>query len=91
MNKTELISKIASDAGITKDQAALLIGSLTKTISKVLKEGGKVAIPGFGTFSTSKRAARNGRNPQTGAVIKIKNKKVVKFKAAKALTDPPGL
>ena len=70
MNKAELITKIADDAGVTK----------------TLKGGGKVTLVGFGTFSVSKRAARNGRNPQTGAVIKIKAKKVAKFKAGKELS-----
>ena len=85
MNKAELISKIADDAGITKTQATLLWILSLKRVTKTLKGGGKVTLVGFGTFSVSKRAARNGRNPQTGAVIKIKAKKVARFKAGKEL------
>ncbi len=87
MNKAELITKIAADAGITKPQANEALNSFVTTVTKTLKGGGKVTLVGFGTFSVSKRAARNGRNPQTGAVIKIKAKKVAKFKAGKALSS----
>jgi DNA-binding protein HU-beta len=86
MNKAELITKIADDAGITKTQANASVDSLIEAVTKTLKSGGKVTLVGFGTFSVSKRAARNGRNPQTGAVIKIKAKKVAKFKAGKELS-----
>lgn len=86
MNKAELISKIADDAGITKTQANTALDSFVTAVTKTLKGGGKVTLVGFGTFSVSKRAARNGRNPQTGAVIKIKAKKVAKFKAGKELS-----
>ena len=72
MNKAELIAKIADDAGITKTQANAGLDSFVEAVTKTLKGGGKVTLVGFGTFSVSKRAARNGRNPQTGAVIKIK-------------------
>ncbi len=85
MNKAELISKIADDAGITKTQANASVDSFIEAVTKTLKGGGKVTLVGFGTFSVSKRAARNGRNPQTGAVIKIKAKKVARFKAGKEL------
>jgi len=85
MNKAELISKIADDAGITKTQANSALDSFVEGVTKTLKGGGKVTLVGFGTFSVSKRAARNGRNPQTGAVIKIKAKKVARFKAGKEL------
>ncbi len=85
MNKAELISKISDDAEITKTQANAAIDSFTEAVTKTLKGGGKVTLVGFGTFSVSKRAARNGRNPQTGQVIKIKAKKVAKFKAGKEL------
>ena len=85
MNKSELIQKIADDAGITKTQANATIDSFVEAVTKTLKGGGKVTLVGFGTFSVSKRAARNGRNPQTGAVIKIKAKKVARFKAGKEL------
>jgi DNA-binding protein HU-beta len=87
MNKAELIAKMADDAGITKSQANAALDSFTTTVTKTLKGGGKVTLVGFGTFSVSKRAARNGRNPQSGAVIKIKAKKGAKFKAGKELSS----
>ncbi|PUZ28286.1 DNA-binding protein HU [Chitinophaga parva] len=87
MNKAELIDKLAKDAGITKTQANEALDSFTKAVADSLKKGGKVTLVGFGTFSVTKRAARNGRNPQTGQIIKIKAKKVAKFKAGKALSD----
>jgi DNA-binding protein HU-beta len=86
MNKAELIAKIAEDAGITKTQANATLDSFVGAVTKTLKGNGKVTLVGFGTFSVSKRAARNGRNPQSGAVIKIKAKKVAKFKAGKELS-----
>ena len=86
MNKAELIAKIADDAGITKTQANATVDSFVDAVTKSLKKGDKVTLVGFGTFSVSKRAARNGRNPQTGAVIKIKARKVAKFKAGKELS-----
>ena len=85
MNKADLIGKIAEDAGITKGQANSALDSFVETVTKTLKKGDKVTLVGFGTFSVTKRAARNGRNPQTGATIKIKAKKVAKFKAGKEL------
>ncbi|MEP7277584.1 MAG: HU family DNA-binding protein [Bacteroidota bacterium] len=85
MNKAELIAKISDDAGITKTQGNTVLDSFIEAVTKTLKGGGKVTLVGFGTFSVSKRAARNGRNPQTGAVIKIKARKVAKFKAGKEL------
>ncbi|HEY0272228.1 DNA-binding protein HU-beta [Chitinophaga costaii] len=87
MNKAELIDKVAKDAGVTKTQANEALDSFTKAVADTLKKGGKVTLVGFGTFSVTKRAARNGRNPQTGQIIKIKAKKVAKFKAGKALSD----
>ena len=86
MNKAELIAKIADDAGLTKTQANASLDAFVDAVTKTLKKGDKVTLVGFGTFSVSKRAARNGRNPQTGAVIKIKAKKVAKFKAGKELS-----
>ena len=86
MNKAELIAKMADDAGVTKTQANASLDSFVEAVTKSLKGGGKVTLVGFGTFSVSKRAARNGRNPQTGAVIKIKAKRVAKFKAGKELS-----
>lgn len=87
MNKAELIAKLAEDAGITKTEANATLDSFISAVTKTLKGGGKVTLVGFGTFSVTKRAARNGRNPQTGAVIKIKAKKVAKFKAGKDLAS----
>lgn len=86
MNKAELVAKLAEDAGITKAQANAALDSFTETITKTLKSGDKVTLVGFGTFSVSKRQARTGRNPQTGAAIKIKAKKVARFKAGKELS-----
>ena len=85
MNKAELIAKVADDAGVTKTQANAAVDSFVDAVTKTLKKGDKVTLVGFGTFTVSKRAARNGRNPQTGAVIKIKAKKVARFKAGKEL------
>ena len=85
MNKAELIAKLSDDAGVTKTQANAALDSFVEAVTKTLKGGGKVTLVGFGTFTVSKRAARNGRNPQTGAVIKIKAKKVARFKAGKEL------
>ena len=85
MNKGELIAKVSEDAGITKTQANDALDSFIEAVTKTLKGGGKVTLVGFGTFSVSKRSARNGRNPQTGAIIKIKARKVAKFKAGKEL------
>ncbi len=86
MNKAELIAKMADDAGVTKTQANASLDSFVEAVTKTLKSGNKVTLVGFGTFSVTKRAARNGRNPQTGATIKIKAKKVAKFKAGKELS-----
>jgi DNA-binding protein HU-beta len=83
MNKAELIEKIAKDAGMTKTQANATIDCFTSSVTGALKKGDKVTLVGFGTFSVTARAARNGRNPQTGATIKIKARKVPKFKAGK--------
>jgi len=86
MNKAELIAQLAEDAGITKTQANAALDSFVDTVTKTLKKGDKVTLVGFGTFSVSKRAARTGRNPQTGETIKIKDKKVARFKAGKELS-----
>ena len=85
MNKTELIDSVAGEAGITKASATKAIEALVGGIEKSLRKGNKVTLVGFGTFAISKRKARTGRNPQTGAPIKINAKKVVRFKAGKAL------
>lgn len=86
MNKAELIARISDDTDVTKSQANAVLDSFVNTVTKTLKAGGKVTLVGFGTFSVSKRVARNGRNPQTGESIKIKAKKVAKFKAGKELS-----
>lgn len=87
MNKAELVSKMAEDAGITKTQATTALESFVEAITKTLKSGDRFTLTGFGTFSVTKRAARKGRNPQTGEVIKIKARKVAKFKAGKELSS----
>ena len=87
MNKAELIAQIADEAGITKTQANTALDAFVDAVTKTLKKGDKVTLVGFGTFSVSKRAARNGRNPQTGEVIKIKARKVARFKAGKELSS----
>jgi DNA-binding protein HU-beta len=87
MNKGDLIAKISEDTGISKTQANSAIDSITEAITKTLKGGGKVTLVGFGTFSVGKRSARVGRNPKTGVTIKIKAKKVAKFKAGKELAS----
>jgi len=85
MNKGDLILKISDEVGISKTQANAAIDAFTEAVTKTLKSGGKVTLVGFGTFSVGKRSARTGRNPKTGATIKIKAKKVAKFKAGKEL------
>ncbi|MFP5039472.1 HU family DNA-binding protein [Parasediminibacterium sp. JCM 36343] len=86
MNKADLIAQISEDAGITKTEANAALDSFTAAVTKALKKGDKVTLVDFGTFSVSARAARTGRNPQTGEAIKIKAKKVAKFKAGKELS-----
>ncbi len=81
MNKAELIDAIAADAGLTKVDAKKALEGFVKATTLALSKGGRVALVGFGSFSVSKRAARKGRNPQTGKEIKIAAKSVVKFKA----------
>jgi DNA-binding protein HU-beta len=85
MNKADLIDRIASGAGINKTQAAGAIDTAVDSITSALKKGDRVALIGFGTFSISQRKARNGRNPQTGATIKIAARKVAKFSAGAEL------
>ncbi len=86
MNKSDLISKMAGDADITKAQATEALNSFLGSTSDALKKGDKLILVGFGTFSVSKRAARTGRNPRTGKEIKIAAKNVVKFKAGSDLS-----
>jgi DNA-binding protein HU-beta len=80
MNKSDLIGKMAGEAGITKAQAQAALNSFITSSTQALKKGDKVILVGFGTFSVSKRSARKGRNPQTGKEINIAAKKVVRFK-----------
>jgi len=87
MNKAELIDAIASEAKITKADANRALDAFMNATTKSLKKGDRVALVGFGTFSVAKRAARNGRNPQTGKPIKIAAKKVAKFKAGAELAS----
>ncbi len=86
MNKAELIKEVEKVTS-TKKEAAAAVDAVIAAISMALKKGGTVAIAGFGTFKVAKRAARTGRNPQTGKEIKIKARKVPKFTAGKALKD----
>jgi len=87
MTKADLIEKMASDADISKAAAGKALDSFIDGIKKTLKKGDKITLVGFGTFSVSKRAARKGRNPQTGETIKIKASKTPKFKAGKTFKD----
>ncbi|ASP39725.1 DNA-binding protein HU [Bacterioplanes sanyensis] len=87
MNKSELIDAIAASADIPKAAAGRALDAMIDTIGGALKEGDQVALVGFGTFQVKDRAARTGRNPQTGAPIEIKAAKVPSFKAGKALKD----
>ena len=87
MNKTELIAAMSEEAGLTKKDAEKALDAFTNTVSKALTAGDKVQLVGFGTFETTKRAAREGRNPQTGKTVKIAASVVPKFKAGKALKD----
>ena len=87
MNKSDLIDAMAADAGISKAAAKAALDSLTDNVTKTLKKGDKVALVGWGTWSVSERAARTGRNPQTGKEIKIAAKNVVKFKAGAGLSN----
>ena len=86
MNKAELIDAIAGDANLSKADAKRALEAVTSNVTDALKKGDKVALIGFGTFSISARAARTGRNPQTGKEIKIAAKNVVKFKAGADLS-----
>ena len=86
MNKSDLIGKMSADAGITKTQAQTALNSFIEATTDALKSNDKVILVGFGTFSTSVRSARKGRNPQTGAEINIAEKKVVRFKPGAELS-----
>jgi len=87
MNKTELVAAMADQAGLTKKDAEVALKAFTDVVSTELKKGGKIQLVGFGTFEVSERAAREGRNPQTGQAMKIAASKAPKFKAGKALKE----
>ena len=87
MNKSDLIEAMSVNAGISKAAAGKALDAMMKSITGELMTGGRVSLVGFGSFSVSARAARDGRNPQTGATIKIKAKNVVKFKAGSDLSS----
>jgi DNA-binding protein HU-beta len=87
MTREEIISQMAADAETTKVAAKAALDSFLDSVTKALKKGSKVSLVGFGTFSVSKRGARTGRNPQTGAAIEIPARKVAKFKAGKGLAE----
>lgn len=86
-NKNELVAKVATKAGLTKVDAAKAVDAFIETVTKELSKAGEVRLVGFGTFAVAKRKATEGRNPRTGAVIKIPASKQPKFKPGKALKD----
>lgn len=87
MNKTELVAAVAEQADISKKDAEKALKAFVDVVTEEMKKGEKVQLVGFGTFEVSERAAREGRNPQTGKTMKIEACKAPKFKAAKALKD----
>lgn len=87
MNKTELVAAIAEKASLSKKDAEKFVNAFTETVKDTLKKGDKIQLIGFGTFDVTKRAARTGRNPQTGAEIKIPASNAPKFTAGKALKE----
>jgi len=87
VNKTELIEHIAGKSDISKAAASRALASIIDAVKKTLKKGDTMTLVGFGTFSVTKRAARTGRNPRTGAALKIKAAKVPRFKPGKGLKD----
>jgi len=87
MKKAELVEAIAQKAGLSKADANRALDATFEVITKALKKGERVPVAGFGTFNVSKRKAREGRNPQTGATVKIPARKAVTFKAGTALKD----
>jgi len=86
MHKTELVEAIAKDAGLSRTDAGRAVESFISTVQKTLRKGDEVAITGFGKFSVAKRGARTGRNPQTGAPVKIRASKAPKFSAGATLS-----
>ena len=87
MNKTELVAAMAAKTELSKKDTEAALNALTEVVTAQLKKGDKIQLVGFGTFEVSKRAARTGRNPQTGATMKIAASKAPKFKPGKALKD----
>lgn len=87
MTKQELVEKMAEKAGITKADAARALEAFTETVTEALKAGEKISLVGFGTFATSERAAREGRNPRTGQKVEIAARTAVSFKAGSKLKD----
>lgn len=87
MNKTEFINAVAEQSGLSKVDSKIAVEAFIQTISNEMKEGGKISLLGFGSFSTTEKAARKGVNPKTKEVIDIPARKVVKFKAGAELTD----
>ena len=87
MNKTELVAAVAEQADISKKDAEQVLKAFVDVVTEEMKKGEKVQLVGFGTFEVSERAAREGRNPQTGKTMKIEACKAPKFKAGKALKD----
>ena len=87
VNKNELISSIANETGLTKTDCSKAVDAFIASVTSALKAGDEVRLVGFGTFAVSKRSATTGRNPRTGAEIKIPARKQAKFKAGKALQD----
>lgn len=87
MSKTELVAAMAENSGLSKKDCGKALDAFTSIVAEELKKDGKIQLVGFGTFENSKRAAREGRNPQTGATVMISASKSPKFKAGKALKD----
>ena len=87
MNKAELVAAMAEKAGLSKKDAEKALGAFVESVQDAVKAGDKVSLVGFGTFECRERAAREGRNPRTGAVVKIAASKVPAFKAGKAFKD----
>ena len=87
MNKGDLVNEVAENAGLSRVQAESAVNAVLEAVENSLKSGDKVSLIGFGTFSVSERAARTGRNPQTGKSIQIAAKNVIKFKPGKGLNE----
>ena len=87
MNKADLINSISKETGLTKTKSNEVINAITKAISGSLSDGERVTLVGFGSFTTTTRTARKGRNPKTGEIIDIPSKRVAKFKASSSLSE----